>query len=188
MEFGKPRVDKIEEVEDRNPDLYLKRAEKHLRNNNAYKALIECDKAITYSNKGAHYLFEKMRILFNSKQYKKCIDFGDEHYNKLERDLDKKKLNKLNVYFYDAAEGLFEDFKRLFDTGKYEQCIRFGEKHYNRMTNHFRFRNDRILDKYLNHAKIYKEKGPISGWYSIYGGYILASIILLIVVLSNIIF
>ncbi|MFW6017026.1 MAG: hypothetical protein ACOCRK_11360, partial [bacterium] len=70
------KIEKVEKVEEKDPDLYMKRAESFLRRGSDYvnQALKECDKAIKFSDYDANYIYEKFRILFYIKDYKGCLD------------------------------------------------------------------------------------------------------------------
>lgn len=112
MGFGKAKITSVkqEKVEDRDPNLYIKRAEAALCKQQINRALFECDKAIEYSNGDVNYIFEKVKILFHSGGYYECS-------NLIDNNLFNFKLNFA---------------KNKGDCSKFEQLLYFRHKSYSR--------------------------------------------------------
>lgn len=107
MGFGNAKITSIEQekVEDRDPNLYIKRAEKALKRGDASRAVFECDKAIKFSNNNRHYIFEKVKIMFYCGLYYECIELIDKYYDSFKHKFvntrsDCKKFEKLLYFLY----------------------------------------------------------------------------------------
>ena len=66
MGFGTPQIISQETVEDTNPDLYARRAENELSQRRIGSAINEIDRAIKYSGRNVHYIYEKVKSIVNS--------------------------------------------------------------------------------------------------------------------------
>ncbi|MGV8983962.1 YARHG domain-containing protein [Clostridium sp.] len=112
MGFGKAKITSVkqEKVEDRDPNLYIKRAEAALGRQDINRALFECDKAIEYSNGDVNYIFEKVKILFHSGSYYECSNLIDN-----------------NLFNFKTKYA-----KNRGDCSKFEELLYFRHKSYSR--------------------------------------------------------
>lgn len=89
--------------ENTDPALYAKRCEEELRNRNKDKAIYEINKSIEFSrsyNEKCHYLGEKIKVLYEFKDYNNCINTVKENIVFFEDMDSKKELDKLAFNLY----------------------------------------------------------------------------------------
>ena len=89
--------EETEIVEDKNPEIYVKRAEDQLSNGDIQSAIKEIDTAIAYceSPKKHHYIYEKAKILFAANKNADCVNLMKMHLKYFYDSFDSKKFIKV---------------------------------------------------------------------------------------------
>ena len=104
--FEDLHVESIEQVEDTDPDLYLRRAELCVRKGQLAGALKECDKAIAFSGGAAHYQMEKIKILHHFGKYRECAALLEAAVEQMKREFSEMKLAVAYLYFHYSLMGM----------------------------------------------------------------------------------
>ncbi|MFW6015613.1 MAG: hypothetical protein ACOCRK_04185 [bacterium] len=181
MSFGKPKI-KIEKIEDKNADLYIKRAEQNLRSNNVSEALKEINKAISFAKNKEDYLFEKARVLYSAMQYEEVVNLIKVNYNNFCKKLSEDKIKKLHMYldFKNSNKTLqacdlilkkntsnsnlvFLKLKALYNLGRYNEFLAVHNDYSKSMNKALSSKkyNKMLKDVYINYVKYlfcYNEK------------------------------
>jgi len=87
----------IENVEDKNPEIYVKRAEDKLSKGDIQSGIKEIDTAIAYCepSKKHHYIYEKVKILFAAHKNADCVNLMKMHLKHFYDSFDSKKFIKV---------------------------------------------------------------------------------------------
>jgi hypothetical protein len=119
MVFGRPVVMSTEKEEDRDPRLYMKRAEMKLKSGDADQTLCEIDRAIHYSGGDAHYIYKKVKVLFKCKRYSECFSLAIGHRLDFKKDFATKKYERAIMYLILSGFRSGKIFTSMYFMGKY---------------------------------------------------------------------
>ena len=117
-----------EKVEDSNPAVWARAAERSLINGNSARALAEIDKAIVYSNGSDHYLFEKVSILHAVRHYSMCLSMLNSHIDEWYSQADTEKKLLIVEYCNTLGKWLFSNADSLYSQKQYQSCIQSLEQ------------------------------------------------------------
>ena len=116
MGFGTPQIISQETVEDTNPDLYARRAENELSQRRIGSAINEIDRAIKYSGRNVHYIYEKVKILFYGRRYGECYYLISKNKESFKRSFSEDRYKELiKIYMKSAIKsGQFLTLLKMF--------------------------------------------------------------------------
>jgi len=107
--------EKIEIIEYKNLDIYVKRAEYQLSKGDIQSAIEEIDTAITYCepNKKHHYIYEKAKVLFAANNNTDCVILMRHHLKDFYDNFDSIKFSKSLELLIKSGNYSFNDIKNV---------------------------------------------------------------------------